>query len=317
MSQLPDDARAAFARARSAYSPSPEQLARLRTRIAATLADAGNAPDQTLDLPGHAAPRSPSWYLPGPWLAAPVLLGALTAALYLGLRSAPSAPPGRSSSPAPVLAPSTHAARPTDALRQPDQDAAHDASRTRAVEAAVPSAAGADTHVPPARRRSESRPLPAPRDRSAPEARSAAPRAAAAVAAPLVAPADVPEASPAQALAGPAQPAHTDAPTLSVARVAAPDRAEDSLREEVALLRAARGALEQDDVAAADAALARHRLRFAVGQLRLERVALEVWSSCARGDSAAARARYRELSLLSPAPGLGAGIRERCGELLR
>jgi hypothetical protein len=90
--------------------------------------------------------------------------------------------------------------------------------------------------------------------------------------------------------------------TPAVQRGAAPSgihgasAADDSLASELALLRAARAALERHEPAAALSWLAQHAQRFPHGSLRQERMASRARALCALDRRAEARAAARELA---------------------
>lgn len=98
-------------------------------------------------------------------------------------------------------------------------------------------------------------------------------------------------------------------------RSSAPSTAQSKLNAELALLADARAQLKRGAVAEALALLASHETRFPSGQLHAERLALQARAHCAAQNANAARATYRELTLLHSAS-LESAVRRACGTLL-
>jgi hypothetical protein len=101
------------------------------------------------------------------------------------------------------------------------------------------------------------------------------------------------EPAPPAASAGPSLPA---APTASAAR----PEVNDSLPEEVNMLRDARAALDRGDARRALAILDAHEARFSRGTLYEERLASRVQALCASGQTDAARRAAEELERAAP-----------------
>lgn len=91
--------------------------------------------------------------------------------------------------------------------------------------------------------------------------------------------------------------AATHAPTAA-ANASTPDG--DTLGEELALVRAAQGAMRDGRAGDALRSLAAHRARFPSGALRDERMTLEVLALCAGGRVDEAKAIRRQLMTVSP-----------------
>jgi hypothetical protein len=86
----------------------------------------------------------------------------------------------------------------------------------------------------------------------------------------------------------------------------------DTLARELALLRAARTALDRGAPADALAALDLHTVRFPEGTLRQERLLTRVLALCALGRTSEARASAQQLAAIAPSSPHLARLRSTC-----
>ena len=293
MTELSPDAKALLRKARAEFSPGENQLANVRstlaTQIAASQAELGATVPRSTGAPAaHGAGAS--------WTAAhtigtAVLIGALGAAGLAMWRA-------RTSSVAMTQVQSTSAVARPSLAKEPlakapfkDEKPADRATPSLAGTTGPSGAAPPPLAVPTAGGRAQGRSRPKT-DLS--HEISAEPL----VTAPLGA-----------AVTAPRSAQVTRPPT---APVTPPLAAEDSLAEEVRLLRDARAALDRDEPARALVSLDAHASRFPRGTLYEERLATRVLAMCALGRIDAARLAAQELERAAPrSPHLGR-VRASC-----
>lgn len=312
MNKLPQDVGLAFERARALYTPSPERLAHVQTRIAhavETGESAGVDIPQALFVPGPRAPRRHRWGLPY-WMA----LGALVVALGLkstaGLWDAPlpvqqtQVVAGLPSSPKIESAPAT----PTEI------ESASDASLARTAEP-LETTAGERRAAP------ESRPRPSDKRRRALTEESKPASAALSMPSedPFDATFDLPVPSvPVESRVLPVElqndPTSSYAARSKVVTGSGTAAPSGVLAAEVKLIAQAQKAIARGELARAQLLLSQHRRDFPAGQLLAERVALEVHAHCKAGDAAGAEQPLRELALLAPDSYLLRSAKQKCGE---
>ncbi len=105
-------------------------------------------------------------------------------------------------------------------------------------------------------------------------------------------------------------------PNAPIARPLASEDIDDSLSQEIALLRGARAALERRDAAEALVLLDRHKTLYPLGTLKQEQLVTRVLALCVLGRDLEARAVAREFMRVAPASPHLARIRASCAGAL-
>ncbi|MFT3926910.1 MAG: hypothetical protein QM778_30470 [Myxococcales bacterium] len=314
MAELPHDARRALVAARVRYTPSPQRVSRLQQRIQAAVL-AGAAPSVPSEL-AHAQ-RIVGLEGPSLWHARLLnagigiaTLGMLALCLVLFARP-PAGVLERGGSKSPSADPTAPVAA-TVHEEQTDPGVVPAHSHVEAARAAVPQVVPSPIEENPKvvelalPRRRDERPRP-----SAP----APARSTSSVHGQFVHPTVELDSAPSTA---------TDSSSRTAVMASTPAQAGDEVRakpdsglsQEVALIAAARGALDRGEVARAASLLRDHVQRFPAGQLVSERLALEVRVHCALGEGAAARKALEELSLWAPNSALRRTLERACGDML-
>jgi hypothetical protein len=285
MNDLSPEAKLLLRRAREGFAPVESRLTAVRASLAARTAPPSaplsHAPQANGTL--FTGLRAASWSTPQT-IGAAVLAGVIGAgALAYVQHASPSAPRETAQSSANATpaagAPATAAgAAPSHGFGAlPEEPASNVAPAVPSFAASGPSGAPVLPHDRPSELRAGP---PALRAAGRIRAKSEAPRETSP--APLM---SVPPPSPA-ALASPV--------------VTTPAEVNDSLAEEVKMLREARSALDRGDVRRALELLDSHEAQFARGTLYEERLATRVQALCASGHADAARATAEELLRAAP-----------------
>jgi hypothetical protein len=272
MNDLSPDAKELLRAARAWYSPNESRIAAVRIMLDAQV---GASVTQGAGVSGGhgAAPIGAA-----PWGVAHVVALSLFAAATAGGALMLASRHGSAQNPAPAVVsprlPVTGAVAGSVLAERPALAPSTPAVETSLTPAQLPEAPASVRAAHPARRRY--RPIEEPQGVSAPA--SAAPPVAALAARDSVQ-TDVPPASP------PAK---------------APEVSDDSLAQEISLLRAARTALEGGDPEGALALLVRHARLWPNGVLAEERLATRVLALCALKRFSEARTTAHQLESMAP-----------------
>jgi hypothetical protein len=288
MNDLSPEAKLILRRAREGFAPAESRLTAVRASLGARTAP----PSAPLSHAPHAngtfgtALRAASWST-RQTIGAAVLAGVIGAgALAYVQHASPTAPRETAQSSAHATAAGGTAtaiatsagADPSDVFGAlPEQPASNGAPAVPSFAAQGPSGAPALPHDPPSELR------------AAPSALRAAGRIRAKSEAPR-------ETSPAPAMSVAPPPP----PALASPVVTTPAEVNDSLAQEVKLLREARSALDRGEVRRALDLLDAHEAQFSRGTLHEERLATRVQALCASGHTDAARATAEELFRVAP-----------------